>query len=70
MRRASKIMQCFSVPNNKKILAQASICVNKKGHILQTKSLQELHIFLSNMHIFHVPVFYILNNKIFMMLHN
>ena len=30
-RGAFKIMQRFNVPNNKEILAQASICVNKKG---------------------------------------
>lgn len=69
-RGASKIMQRFSVPNNKKILAQASICVNKKG----TNPTDEIpsgiaYIFVEYVHFF-VPVFYIFNNKIFMKLHN
>lgn len=69
-RGASKIMQRFSVPNNKRILAQASICVNKKG----TNPTDEIpsrivYVFVEYVHLF-MPAFYIFNNKIFMILHN
>lgn len=69
-RGASKIMQRFSVPNNKRILAQASICVNKKDtNPTDEISSRIVYIFVEYAHFF-VPVFCIFNNKIFMKLHN